>query len=307
MQVAALTKEPDFVLGYESEGRCKRDYKIGSENNKSEYETSLREERKKDRRKEKRFGFLRSFEFTRNGLKWFCMGSMLLYTFGMSVIRMGILHLDTLSADGLNQLLKTDQSAMLLAGAASFLQLVGALAIPVFAFMLAEGMCHTSDYSRYLLRMFLFAVLSEIPFDLAMQGKWLDFSAQNPLFTMSVCLIMLYGLRLLEGKKGAGVVFLRIILVMAAVLWCQLFRFQFGLVTVLLSAVYYGFRERYGMRILMGCGISAAYVTAPFSAYVLYNYNGLTGHVKNKYLYYIFYPAHLLIFGLITMLIRQIG
>ena len=247
---------------------------------------------------------LRELEFTRHGLKCFSLILLLVYTFGMSVVRIGILHLDKLSPDALNHLLETDRGAMTMAGVASVFQLMGGLSIPVFAFLLAEGMVHTASWRRYLGKLLVFAVISEIPYDLAMQGSWMDFSAQNPLFTLAICLVMLYGLHLLENKKGAGAVFLRISVIAAALLWCQIFNLQFGLVTVLLSAVYYGFRERAGLRILMGCGISAVYVTAPFASYILYNYNGLPGKERNRYLYYAFYPVHLLLAAGITMLIR---
>ena len=77
--------------------------------------------------------------------------------------------------------------------------------MPVFAFLLVEGFQHTSSFKRYLLTMLGFAVVSEIPYDLAMSGSLWSLNSQNSLFTLSICLIMLYGLRLYSGRKGAAV------------------------------------------------------------------------------------------------------
>lgn len=46
------------------------------------------------------------------------------------------------------------------------MRLVGRVAFPLFAFMIAEGAAHTRDRRRYALRLLLLAVISEIPFDL---------------------------------------------------------------------------------------------------------------------------------------------
>lgn len=85
------------------------------------------------------------------------------------------------------------------------MQLIGGLAVPIFAFLLVGGFRNTSDYRRYLLSVFSFALLSEVPYDLAMYGKLVDASGQNALFSMMVSLLMLYFLRMEgEGKAGEG-------------------------------------------------------------------------------------------------------
>lgn len=47
-----------------------------------------------------------------------------------------------------------------------WLTCAGRIAFPIFAFMIVEGYFHTHNFEKYVQRLFLFALLSEIPFDL---------------------------------------------------------------------------------------------------------------------------------------------
>ena len=67
---------------------------------------------------------------------------------------------------------------------------VGRIAFPVFAFFVAEGFFYTKDRRRYLLRMLLFAVISELPFDLAFFGKWY-WKYQNVMFSFVLAILAL--------------------------------------------------------------------------------------------------------------------
>ena len=132
----------------------------------------------------------------------------------------------------LREMWVADPDLMVLSSWAAVFQLLGGLAIPVFAFLLVEGFIHTQNYRAYLLRMVGFALLSEIPFDFAMSGKLFDWTSQNMLFTLSIGLVMLYGLRLFAAGKSV-----KLLIVAAGVLWSVLMKAQFGLCMVLLIAM----------------------------------------------------------------------
>lgn len=245
----------------------------------------------------------RSIELTGTKLKLYGCITMLFYTIGVSIVQNGMIQINQYDNVTFSKMLSENPDMMLLSGWASVLQLIGGLAVPVFAFLLVEGFVHTSSFWRYLLTMLGFAVLSEIPYDLAMNDTLWDLSSQNALFSLSICLVMLYGLRLLQERGGKLSKVLMVMVVIAALLWSSLFRCNFGLCLILLCAVYYLLYDRKGIRILMGCAVSTMYVTGPLSGYALWSYNGERGWNKNKYVFYAFYPLHLLILGIIARVV----
>ncbi|MCD7828853.1 MAG: conjugal transfer protein TraX [Clostridiales bacterium] len=233
-------------------------------------------------------------------LKVYACITMLFYTIGVSIVQNGLIHVNQYTSEELSQALSENADLMVLSGWASVFQLIGGLAVPVFAFLLVEGFVHTSSVRNYLLRLLAFAVISEIPYDLAMNGVLWDTGSQNSLFTLAVCLVMLYSLRLLEQRPGIAWKLFQLLVVLAAALWCSLLHLNCGLCMVLICAIFYKLYDRKGVRLLLGCAVSVMYVTGPFSGYLLWNYCGDRGWDKNKYIFYAFYPLHLLVLGVIA-------
>ena len=82
--------------------------------------------------------------------------------------------------------------------AQDWLTCAGRLAFPIFAFMTVEGYFHTRNLKRYVLRLLLFALLSEIPFDLMYGGTWFYPVHQNVIWTL---LLGLLGIHLMETVR----------------------------------------------------------------------------------------------------------
>ncbi|MDO5538913.1 MAG: TraX family protein [Eubacteriales bacterium] len=237
------------------------------------------------------------------GLKNFACIMMLFQTIGITIVQNGMIHLEQYTQEGLAAAMEADSHLVMLAGIGSVLQLLGGLAIPIFAFLLVEGFRNTSDYKKYLLTMLAFAIISELPYDLAISMRIGNLSSQNPLFTMTICLLMLYFLDMMKEKAGLGTGILRVLIVICAIAWVTIIRAEYGLCMVLLVAVFYLFYAQNVAKTILGIIISLLYVTGPLAFYGIWCYNGQRKDRFSKYVYYAFYPLHLLILGLIVKLI----
>lgn len=80
------------------------------------------------------------------------------------------------------------------------MRLIGRFGFPIFCFLLVEGFLHTHNRVKYALRLFLFALISEIPFDLAFRGKWFYTKYQNVFFTLFIGLITMYAFSFFEER-----------------------------------------------------------------------------------------------------------
>ena len=101
---------------------------------------------------------------------------LLAQTIGVTIIQKGLINLDQYTQAELSAAMEKNSQLMVLSGVSSVLQLIGGLALPVFAFLLIEGFRKTSSYRSYLLSIIFFALISEIPYDLANSQKVFDWS-----------------------------------------------------------------------------------------------------------------------------------
>ena len=71
-------------------------------------------------------------------------------------------------------------------------RMIGRVSFPIFLFLIVEGFVHTKDIKKYIIRLTIFAVLSEVPFDLAFWGGVVNIQHQNVMWSLLISVIMLY-------------------------------------------------------------------------------------------------------------------
>ena len=170
---------------------------------------------------------------------------------------------------------------------------MGRVAFPIFCYTIVEGFQKTRDTKAYLKRLILFALISEIPFDLAFRGSLIDLHYQNVFWTLAFGLgmLMLYENRFMnDALKALGM--------LACLFVPLLVHTDYSVYGVLVILLLYIFREEPVKACMAGYVIlllqTTAEVWAIFGFLLILLYNGKRGN-GNKILYYIFYPAHLLV------------
>ena len=188
-----------------------------------------------------------------------------------------------------------------------WMRVIGRVAFPVYAYCLAEGFRYTSDYRRYLGRLALFAILSEIPFDLAFYCVPFSFAHQNVFFTLTLGLILLWVLErfreqlLLCAGAFAVLCFL-----------AQALHMDYGAGGLLMVFAFYLAQQ--GTSPWIGWGIFVFINLFGYAGGVQWAailallpiglYSGKAGK-KNQRFFYWFYPLHLLLLWVIEKYIRS--
>ena len=182
-------------------------------------------------------------------------------------------------------------------------RIIGRIGFPVFIFLMVEGFYHTGNLRKYEIRMILFAFISEIPFDLAFSDTMFDWSSQNVFFTLAIGLIMLDLLQTFQGCHWKqACVFI------ACVAGAVLLSTDYSGGGILLIYSFYWLREKPVARIIavgvisLFCfGLLECFCLLAFVPILLYN--GKRGP-SLKYAVYVFYPAHLFVLFLISLVMQ---
>lgn len=182
------------------------------------------------------------------------------------------------------------------------LRLIGRLAFPIFCFMLVEGFLHTRSREKYLLRLGLFALISEIPFDLAIYKNWYYPDKQNVFFTLFLGMLVMYLVnRICTSEKISRSRYqflgswLQALIIIVGIYLGYLLKTDYGEKGVFVICVLYLLRFHRPLQCLAGAGAMSFETGGPFGMIPVLLYNGQKGRIKLKYFFYWFYPVHLLL------------
>lgn len=187
---------------------------------------------------------------------------------------------------------------------------IGRFAFPIYCFLLVEGFTHTRSVPKYALRLGIFALLSELPFDLALNRSALELSSNNVFFTLALGLLSIWAMsessKKLADKKFLQYVLYLVIAGCASLLAKYLFRCDYGAGGVLAILAIYLLRNYPVPAFLLAVGIlsidNSIELYALFMVIPIALYSGQRGKPM-KLGPYLFYPLHLLLFYLLSFLL----
>lgn len=218
--------------------------------------------------------------FSNSGLKLIAVITMLIDHTGLVILRYWPSALEPVSLFGFSTTLYQISRA------------IGRIAFPIFCFLLVEGFWHTSSRFRYARNLFLFALISEIPFNymFSTDGRWEN---QNVYFTLLLGFLVFCALERFQNQ-----LLLQILSVTAGFAASMILKADYDYRGFVLLMILYFFAFRPAERTLLACISLYWEWPACFAFLPIHFYNGERGFIKGKaakYFFYGFYPVHMIL------------
>ena len=196
------------------------------------------------------------------------------------------------------------------------LQIIGRLAFPIFAFFIAEGFYYTKSRKKYLLKLFIFAIISQFPY-------FYFFKELNILFTFSLSVVLLLiWEKFTKTEDLSKLIFLIIFSLLIFIIWIfGILGISYRIYGVLVPVFFYIFRDKKLLQYSLFCVLTIVYQFENFLLYHSYTFfsfiqlfsllsiilielynNSKDSNKKLKNLFYIAYPLHLIILIIISLL-----
>lgn len=190
-----------------------------------------------------------------------------------------------------------------------FLRVIGRLAMPIYAYMIAEGCFYTHDRRAYFLRLAGLAAVCQVVYTLVDRSLY-----QCILVTFSASVALICAVEWAQKKRTPGAVLTTAVLFLGVYFVCEKlslllpgFHVDYGIWGVLLPViVYFGGRDvvAFALGTLLLClslgGLQWwAMLTVPLVAL----YNGQRGKYRLGWVFYLYYPIHLVILYAVSYLL----
>ena len=202
-----------------------------------------------------------------------------------------------------------------------WLTCIGRIAFPIFAFLITEGYIHTSNINKYIKRMVIFAIITEIPFNLMVSASPIYPFHKNVLWTFVISLLTLKYLNFDNTKN----IFKSILIIILAIIIATITMCDYFGAGVMMVVGFYIFRKSKFLQLLMMIYVNMILIQgysypidiagytyyfpqqgfAILSLIFIWLYNGKQGyHAKwFKIFCYAFYPLHMLILYILTIVL----
>ena len=210
-----------------------------------------------------------------------------------------------------------DHVGLMLLPEYTILRVLGRLAFPIFAYMIAEGCRYTRSRVKYLLTMLIMAVGIQAVYFFAMGSLY-----QNILLTFSMSVLLICAVDVFLQKKTVArgciavgtILFVTFVGAVAPMIWKDAgFVIDYGFFGILLPVAVYYAPSKWGKLMATAAILLIRALLygelkwfALLSLPLLFLYNRKRGKYKLKYLFYVFYPLHLVLIYLVEQILLRI-
>lgn len=177
---------------------------------------------------------------------------------------------------------------------------VGRVALPIFCFLLVEGFQHTRNRRKYGLSLFLFACISEIPWNFMHTNTW-TYEKQNVFFTLFLGYLAFCAIEYFWEKPS-----LQMVCVLGLLGASVFLNADYGWRGYVFLLIMYWFRNEKAAQAIVGSSWLYYEWKACFAFISINLYNGQRGFIRGKaakYFFYAFYPVHITILVLLRQLL----
>lgn len=232
---------------------------------------------------------------------------MLAGVLSRSILQIGILDMNTLTGEQLLEKISASTGAMAVATAAIVMQAVEACAIPIFAFLVVDGFLHTQNAKKLFLYLLSVAVISEVPYNLAMYGELIQTTTRNPAVALVVGFATVYFFRRFSESSFANSL-VKLMVCLIAVVWVVVLNVEHGLPVLIVMMTMWALRDKKAAAILFGGAVASGcvlfsplYIGAALGILPVYFYREEEEETEVPLLAYAVYPAALAVFGLVSI------